>query len=197
MEATTRSLVMEKQLEEIKSRESHLKSTVKVCYRNCIRRTGTNSASLSQTLREELRKVQSSAALLERQRNPGVGYWAANGSVPPSSSRLVGTPSSERGPILNGSAPPSPAPPAEVAPPGGRGSTSSDPSGVEEAVNLEYLRNVILQFLENEKMRVCPLSLRLTPMLLANLPLHGYYSRTSFVYCLSFSDSHRRKLGAF
>ena len=36
-----------------------------------------------QTLREELRKVQTSAALLERQRNPGVGYWAqshANGS---------------------------------------------------------------------------------------------------------------------
>lgn len=185
---------MEKQLEEIKSRESQLKSTVKVCYKNCIRRTGTNSVSLSQTLREELRKVQSSAALLERQRNPGVGYWASNGSASPSSSRLVGTPSSERGPILNG---PSPTPPAEVAPPGGRSSTSSDPSTGEEAVNLEYLRNVILQFLENEKMRVCPLSLRSTPMLLANLPLHVYYSRISFVYCLLFSDSHLRKLGGF
>lgn len=146
LEATTRSLVMEKQLEEIKSRESQLKSTVK-------------------TLREELRKVQSSAALLERQRNPGVGYWASNGSASPSSSRLVGTPSSERGPILNG---PSPTPPAEVAPPGGRSSTSSDPSTGEEAVNLEYLRNVILQFLENEKMRpdlvrVLSIILRFTP----------------------------------
>ncbi|KIO20881.1 hypothetical protein M407DRAFT_81071 [Tulasnella calospora MUT 4182] len=131
LEATTRAAIMEKQLEELKSREAQLKSSVK-------------------TIREELRKVQSSAALLERQRNPGVGYWAANGSTPGSSSRPIGSPSSERGPILNGSAPPSPAPPAE------------------EAVNLEYLRNVILQFLENEKMRpdlvrVLSIILRFTP----------------------------------
>lgn len=149
LEATTRAAIMEKQLEELKSREAQLKSSVK-------------------TIREELRKVQSSAALLERQRNPGVGYWAANGSTPGSSSRPIGSPSSERGPILNGSAPPSPAPPAEVAPPGGRGSTGSDQSGTEEAVNLEYLRNVILQFLENEKMRpdlvrVLSIILRFTP----------------------------------
>ncbi|KAG8917031.1 hypothetical protein FRC01_002716 [Tulasnella sp. 417] len=149
LEASTRATVMEKQLEELRSREAQLKSSVK-------------------TLREELRKVQSSAALLERQRNPGVGYWAANGSTSGSSSRPVGTPSSERGPILNGSAPSSPVPPAEVAPPGGRGSTGSEQSSTEEAVNLEYLRNVILQFLENEKMRpdlvrVLSIILRFTP----------------------------------
>ncbi|KAG9015648.1 hypothetical protein FRB90_004601 [Tulasnella sp. 427] len=149
LEAVNRVSAMERQLDELRSRESQLKSNVK-------------------TLREELRKVQSSAALLERQRNPGVGYWAANGSTSAPSSRIVGTPSSERGPILNGSAPPSPAPPAEVAPPGGRGSSSSGSSNPEEAVNLEYLRNVILQFLENEKMRpdlvrVMSIILRFTP----------------------------------
>lgn len=33
-------------------------------------------------------------------------------------------------------------------------SSNSNAGGDDEAVNLEYLRNVILQFLENEKMRV-------------------------------------------
>lgn len=47
---------------------------------------------MKQTLKDELRKVQSSAFLLEKQRNPGVGYWSAanhqaNGSV----SRLDGS----------------------------------------------------------------------------------------------------------
>jgi hypothetical protein len=39
---------------------------------------------LSQTLREEMRRIQSSAQLLERQRNPGVGYWSSSntGSTP-------------------------------------------------------------------------------------------------------------------
>ena len=32
--------------------------------------------SNNKTLREELRKVQSSVQLMERQRNPGVGYWS-------------------------------------------------------------------------------------------------------------------------
>jgi hypothetical protein len=31
-----------------------------------------------QTLKDELRKLQSSAQLLERQRNPGVGYWSSS-----------------------------------------------------------------------------------------------------------------------
>jgi hypothetical protein len=76
-----------------------------------------------QTLREELRKVQSSAAILGRQRGPGVGYWSpANNSVAntPTSSETVG----------------------------------QDSPNNDEDVNVEYLRNVILQFLEHKEMRV-------------------------------------------
>jgi len=87
---------------------------------------------IPQTLREELRKVQSSAALLEKQRNPGVGYWAskdANGME----SRTSISSNSDR-------------PSGSVSP--------TNESRAEEEVNLEYLRNVILQFLEHKEMRV-------------------------------------------
>jgi hypothetical protein len=36
----------------------------------------------NKTLREELRKVQSSVQLMERQRNPGVGYWSGGAAGP-------------------------------------------------------------------------------------------------------------------
>lgn len=54
----------------------------------------------NKTVRDELRKVQSSVQLLERQRNPGVGYWSAAGSAGPSRSGLaspesIATPSKE------------------------------------------------------------------------------------------------------
>ncbi|KAJ6503473.1 hypothetical protein C8R47DRAFT_1316667 [Mycena vitilis] len=87
----------------------------------------------NKTLREELRKVQSSAALLERQRNPGVGYWTAR-SESVSSEPRTSTASSD-------SRVASPAPPP------------TSPKQEEEEVNLEYLRNVILQFLEHKEMR--------------------------------------------
>lgn len=101
------------------------------------------------TLREELRKVQNSAALLERQRNPGVGYWT---------SRTENTDS--RASISSGSDLPS-----RAASPG---PTSPTPSKGEEDINLEYLRNVILQFLEHKEMRpnlvrVLSIILRFTP----------------------------------
>ena len=85
-----------------------------------------------QTLREELRKVQSSAALLERQRNPGVGYGIsrhdANGPEPRNSiSSSSSSPSRPESPV---------------------------PVSNNDEVNLEYLRNVILQFLEHKEMRV-------------------------------------------
>lgn len=105
----------------------------------------------NKTLRDELRKVQSSVQLMERQRNPGVGYWAGQqGSQP--------TP-----PVQSASA--SPAPPAQVPSPA--------PSNDEE-VNLEYLRNVILQFLEHREMRpnlvrVLSVILRFTPQELRRL----------------------------
>ncbi|KAL1683836.1 hypothetical protein EV122DRAFT_200636 [Schizophyllum commune] len=111
-EVAARIALLERTVEEGKTREAQLRANNK-------------------TLREELRKVQSSAALLEKQRNPGVGYWqrsSENGSRTSMSSE-------------NGSRPASPAPTAKQ-------SSSSD-----EEVNLEYLRNVILQFLEHKEMR--------------------------------------------
>ncbi|KAI0313730.1 hypothetical protein OF83DRAFT_1086136 [Amylostereum chailletii] len=94
----------------------------------------SQARALNKTLREELRKVQSSAALLERQRNPGVGYWG---------SRQEG----QQDPAK----PTSPPPPVTTS---RGGSPAPGPaSSNEEEVNLEYLRNVILQFLEHKEMR--------------------------------------------
>jgi len=97
----------------------------------------------NKTLREELRKVQSSAALLEKQRNPGVGYWSSRQE----DGRRSTTSLSE----TNGSRPSSPSVPTD-----------------DEEVNLEYLRNVVLQFLEHKEMRpqlvrVLSTILRFTP----------------------------------
>jgi hypothetical protein len=92
------------------------------------------------TLREELRKVQSSAALLERQRNPGVGYWTtrkSESSAPSESRTSISTPIPDS--------------PLRVSSPTPSTATSNQN---EEEVNLEYLRNVILQFLEHKEMRV-------------------------------------------
>jgi hypothetical protein len=86
-------------------------------------------------MRDELRKIQSSAALLERQRNPGVGYWTSKDTNSTSDLRNVpASPSSES--VFSG--------------PDSAVSTIKN----EEEVNLEYLRNVILQFLEHKEMRV-------------------------------------------
>ena len=90
-----------------------------------------------QTLREELRKVQSSVALLEKQRGPGVGYWASRNESTPD----VRSPTSSVSDLIakeNSSSRP------------------SSPSTVksDEEVNFEYLRNVIMQFLEHKEMRV-------------------------------------------
>lgn len=102
-----------------------------------------------QTLREELRKVQQSAALLERQRNPGVGYWSgkapsgSNGALPSDSPTRLTRRGSEATDV--------------ISPPGSPRASSPAPSSKgrdEEDVNLEYLRNVILQFLEHKEMRV-------------------------------------------
>ncbi|KAJ3502953.1 hypothetical protein NLJ89_g8655 [Agrocybe chaxingu] len=115
--------VLERQLEDHKTREVQLKQSNK-------------------TLRDELRKVQSSAALLERQRNPGVGYWTTrvvegNGHTSPA----VESRTSISSPSDSTSRASSPAP-----------STAAS-TKAEEEVNLEYLRNVILQFLEHKEMR--------------------------------------------
>ncbi|KAK0208282.1 hypothetical protein DFS33DRAFT_428822 [Desarmillaria ectypa] len=113
---TTRITALEQNVEESKSREAQLRVSNK-------------------TLREELRKVQSSAALLERQRNPGVGYWTTRGES---------VQSDARSPPLSQSSSPTSSPRPDSA--------MSDKN--DEEVNLEYLRNVVLQFLEHKEMRV-------------------------------------------
>ncbi|KAH0838360.1 mediator complex subunit Med5-domain-containing protein [Lanmaoa asiatica] len=108
-EATSRADDGEKQLEESKSREAQLRTQNK-------------------TLRDELRKVQNSAAVLERQRNPGAGYWTSRPEVAGSRtsiSSIPDAPSSSSLPLVKN----------------------------EEEINYEYLRNVILQFLEHKEMR--------------------------------------------
>ncbi|KAF8446010.1 hypothetical protein L210DRAFT_3610558 [Boletus edulis BED1] len=113
-----------KQLEESKSREAQLRSQNKI-------------------LRDELRKVQNSAAVLERQRNPGAGYWSSRSEVTDSRTSISSIPDA-----------PSP---------------SSPPlAKKEEEISYEYLRNVILQFLEHKEMRpnlvrVLSTILRFTP----------------------------------
>ncbi|KII93210.1 hypothetical protein PLICRDRAFT_35393 [Plicaturopsis crispa FD-325 SS-3] len=118
-EVSGKVAALEHQIEEYKGREAHLRLSNK-------------------TLREELRKVQSSAALLEKQRNPGVGYWTARpeGNSANSSQEGRASMSSSR----SGLASPRPGSPAT-------------PTQNDEEVNLEYLRNVILQFLEHKEMR--------------------------------------------
>ncbi|EJT97913.1 hypothetical protein DACRYDRAFT_24839 [Dacryopinax primogenitus] len=140
----------EKELEEVRGREQQVRSSNK-------------------TLRDELRKVQSSAALLERGRNPGVGYFSArtgitsppNGDASGSTSDILSRSSTDNG---NGNGYPTASAPAPGSPARSEASLSKN----EEEVNLEYLRNVILQFLEHKEMRpnlvrVLSVILRFTP----------------------------------
>lgn len=99
-----------------------------------------NLRAANKTLREELRKVQSSVQLMERSRNPGVGYWsAANAQAGPSSSAT--TPSVARSgedtPILEGRRSMDSSAPSDK---GGSGATKGND---EEEVNLEvcHMRN--------------------------------------------------------
>lgn len=121
-----------RQLEDMKAHEAQLRGHIKVITVQVLR---SLSHSRSQTLREELRKVQSSAALLERQRNPGVGYWTSRSENTDSRASISSTSD-----LPSRTASPGPASPA--------------PSKGDEEINLEYLRNVILQFLEHKEMRV-------------------------------------------
>ncbi|KAF8168038.1 hypothetical protein B0H34DRAFT_804053 [Crassisporium funariophilum] len=136
---------LQDQLDELEKslKEQEAETKVKVLIlEKQIEETKTRESQTRQankTLREELRKVQSSAALLERQRNPGVGYWTTrvSESTGPAESRMsISSPVAES--------------PARVSSPTPSTATSNQN---EEEVNLEYLRNVILQFLEHKEMR--------------------------------------------
>jgi len=98
--------------------------------------------------------VQSSVALLEKQRNPGVGYWSS-----------VSQRTDEE---VNGSAPSRTSMSSDRSLPSQNTSPGEQENKTEEEVNLEYLRNVILQFLEHKEMRanlvrVLSTILRFTP----------------------------------
>ncbi|KAJ1311081.1 hypothetical protein OPQ81_009585 [Rhizoctonia solani] len=135
IEVVERANSLETQFEESKNRETSLKMSNK-------------------TLRDELRKVQSSAALLERQRPGGVGGFWSGSNYPNQSGSKSG----------NGvTSPISPRPSSPTVSEAGSAATKQ-----EEDVNLEYIRNVILQFLEHKEMRpnlvrVLSTILRFTP----------------------------------
>jgi hypothetical protein len=136
--------VLEKQIDEHKSREAQLKQGNK-------------------TLREELRKVQSSAALLERQRNPGVGYWSTR--TPP------GGDAANNGSATDSRVSVSSPPPADTPSRSSSPTPSSASNKTDEEVNLEYVRNVVLQFLEHKERRVRPLG----PVGLTRKPLIRFF----------------------
>ncbi len=91
--------------------------------------------------------MQSSAALLERGRNPGIGYWASK-----SRSNLNGQDVNDDRPESPRVLSPTQSVYSDIGSPKARQS--------EEEVNLEYLRNIILQFLEHREMRVSHTRLR-------------------------------------
>ncbi|KIR42922.1 hypothetical protein I307_05089 [Cryptococcus deuterogattii 99/473] len=141
------------QLDDSKSHISFLKSTNK-------------------TLRDEMRKIQSSIQLMEKQRNPGVGYWAAAGGQ---RSNMVSPPMSNVN--LDSPAPGRKSAESIRTATGteiGSELGESKRTPEEEDLNLEYLRNVILQFLEHKEMRpnlvrVMSVILRFTPQELRRL----------------------------
>ncbi|OXG18747.1 hypothetical protein C366_02856 [Cryptococcus neoformans Tu401-1] len=141
------------QLDDSKSHISFLKSTNK-------------------TLRDEMRKIQSSVQLMEKQRNPGVGYWAAAAGQ---RSSMVNSPMSNvnvDSPALGRKSVESIRTTAGTEIGSELGESKRTPE--EEDVNLEYLRNVILQFLEHKEMRpnlirVMSVILRFTPQELRRL----------------------------
>ena len=103
-----------------------------------------------QTLRDELRKVQSGILMSEKQRNPGVGYfsnYAANGSS--STASPLASPPVEGSHPSTGPSTPLTKSQSDVGAP-------SNSKANDEAMNFEYIRNVILQFLEHKEMRVSP-----------------------------------------
>lgn len=149
----------------MQSKESTLRSNNKV---RCSLRTAREQALTNvwyQILRDELRKLQSGVLLSEKQRNPGVGYFSSYSMSQPSTSTLnLSSPGGSDG---------SRTPPATRM--GSmtaiseserkRQSTStpviqrtdsvaSERAGPDEALNFEYLRNVLLEFLEKPAMRV-------------------------------------------
>ncbi|GAA5842849.1 hypothetical protein JCM5353_003713 [Sporobolomyces roseus] len=127
-----RAAELEARLEEVQTKESTLRSNNK-------------------TLREELRKLQSGVLLSEKQRHPGVGYFSSFNS---SSNGNPGSPEpipSGAGQVLSRTE--SSTSLASTATGGGLSGGARANGSADEALNFEYMRNVILQFLEKPEMR--------------------------------------------
>jgi len=116
----------------------------------------------NRTLREELRKVQSGVLLSERSRNPGVGYFSNFSSASADSKSPPFTPPPQgvalsRAPSTTGSITDGDRSQDGTQQQARRSTdTMATQNGreAEEALNFEYIRNVILQFLEHKEMRV-------------------------------------------
>ncbi|GAA6013165.1 hypothetical protein JCM11491_005202 [Sporobolomyces phaffii] len=131
-----RAAELEARLEEVQTKESALRSNNK-------------------TLREELRKLQSGVLLSEKQRHPGVGYFSSFNSA--SSATLNGNSGSPEAVPANSRQVISPSGSvsslASTATGGGLSGAARANGSADEALNFEYMRNVILQFLEKPEMR--------------------------------------------
>ncbi|GAA5932745.1 uncharacterized protein JCM15063_002191 [Sporobolomyces koalae] len=130
-----RSAELEARLEDVQTKESTLRSNNK-------------------TLREELRKLQSGVLLSEKQRHPGVGYFSSfassgNGS----NNNNAGTPEAAMTPSSVAISPSASVSSLASGATGGLVGNARANGSADEALNFEYLRNVILQFLEKPEMR--------------------------------------------
>lgn len=97
--------------------------------------------------------MQSGVLLAEKQRQPGVGYFASFSQPSGSHAAHVSTTSLVSPPLVT---PPSAAASSAAAPTPGQPMVPNPNGNAEEAISYEYLRNVVLQFLERPEMRVRP-----------------------------------------
>ncbi|KAH8916727.1 GRIP-domain-containing protein [Atractiella rhizophila] len=109
--------------------------------------------STNKSLQEKLRRLQSSVFLSEENRNPGVGYFS---SFSRSSTTLPSNPSSPlptAKPTSTTEIGSQPSVPASERASEDSTAVSNKEKESDEALNFEYLRNVIMQFLDKKEMR--------------------------------------------
>jgi hypothetical protein len=115
--------------------------------------------------------VQASASLLEQQRVTGVSYWIILNEIADVHTWLE-----------------SPAVSARTGSP----ALGSPSQSKDEDVNIEYLRNVVLQFLEHPDMRVCD---RYRLFFARSLTSASAQSRASVIYYLAIHTARNEEVG--
>lgn len=109
-------------------------------------------------MRDELRKIQSGVLVSDKARNPGVGYFASYGQQTPKQDGSLSSTPDVTSPNMSATS----APLSRLGKDASSESLSLNEANAsgsannkeDEAINFEYLRNVIMQFLENKEMRV-------------------------------------------